>query len=113
MKTPKTPKTSKTKKTGPMTKAELVSALAARTEHSKAAIEGVLSELNALADAQIRTRGAFKVAGLVTFKTTERAARPARQGRSPKTGETIEIPAQPARKVVRARPDASLRQIPS
>lgn len=107
---PKTPKTSKSAKGAkPMTKAEIVTALASHTNQSKTVIESVIHELSTLAVAQVRKVGAFRLSGLVTFKTSERAARPARQGRSPKTGEMIEIPAQPARTVVRARPDAALR----
>lgn len=108
-KTDTKPTSKKNSKDRAQTKAEIVTTIATRTSLSKTQVEGVLHELADLAKSEIRQARPFKLAGLVSMKVAERPARPARSGRNPKNGETIEIPAKPARKVVRARPDAALR----
>ena len=73
-----------------LNKSELVSAIAAKAEISKADAE---SALNAFQEVLIDSLGkgeAVKVTGLISIERVERAAR---TGRNPRTGEEIEIPA--------------------
>lgn len=44
--------------------------------------------------------GSVRVPNFGTFKTKVRAARPARTGRNPSTGEALEIAAQPAKNYI-------------
>ncbi|PJI93644.1 HU family DNA-binding protein [Luteimicrobium subarcticum] len=73
-----------------LNKSELVSAIAAKAEISKADAE---SAINALQDVLIESLGkgeAVKLTGLLSVERVERAAR---TGRNPRTGEEIAIPA--------------------
>ncbi len=73
-----------------MNKTELVDAVAAKTELSKVqakkAIEAVLASLQEA----LVAGDSVQLVGFGTFKVNHRASR---QGRNPKTGETIEIKA--------------------
>lgn len=86
-----------------MTKAQLASELAQKTELTKVQIVKVLDTLADIADKETHKNGVFDIPGIVKIQAKQRAATPARQGRNPKTGEAITISAKPARVVLRAR----------
>lgn len=73
-----------------MNKLELTEAVAAKAEISKkAAAEAVSAVLGAIADA-LESGDSIKITGFGSFEVKERAAR---EGRNPKTGEPVQVPA--------------------
>jgi len=86
-----------------MTKAELIEAVAAKTELSKAkAQEAIEATFEAIAKA-IKKDKKFLVPGFGSFAVTKRKAR---KGRNPRTGEVIKIKAS---KSVRFKPANKLK----
>jgi len=88
-----------------MTKAELVSHLAAETSTTKAAAERMVgSVFFAIADALAREEP-VAIAGFGKFTVRARAAR---QGHNPRTGEPVAVPASkvPSFKLAKALRDA-------
>lgn len=73
-----------------MNKTELVEAIAAEAEISKAA---AARALDAAVDTITKTVAAGGSVSLVGFGTFKASARAAREGKNPKTGEKIQIPA--------------------
>jgi DNA-binding protein HU-beta len=74
-----------------MKKAELVAALAEKTELSKADVERVLDHLASVVTETLKASDEIKLSGLGTFKSAKRAAR---KGKNPQTGAVVEIPAK-------------------
>lgn len=76
-----------------MNKAELIKAIAGRTGESQAAtgriVDGLVTEIQGAA----RRGDSVDIPGLASFKVE---AKPARTGRNPSTGATIQIPAKNA-----------------
>ncbi|MCA9412006.1 MAG: HU family DNA-binding protein [Candidatus Omnitrophica bacterium] len=79
----------------PMTKAQLISALADKHELPKATVKGLLEDLAEIAYKEAKT--GFTVPGIGKLVLVQRKAR---MGRNPATGEQIKIP---AKKVVKFR----------
>lgn len=79
-----------------MNKAELVSAIAQRSEQSASAVNAVLSAFEDVVTEQVAAGGKVSLPGFLTFERSERAAR---SGRNPATGQTIQIPAATVPKV--------------
>ena len=76
-----------------MNQSELIEKVAQATELSQAAVgQAVKAVVNAILDALVAGE-AVRVAGLGSFDV---AARPAREGRNPQTGEAIKIAASKA-----------------
>ena len=73
----------------PMTKAQIVAALAEKTGLSKKDVAGLLAEMAALAYKEAKV--GFTVPGLGKLVVVNRKAR---MGRNPATGEAIKIPAK-------------------
>ena len=88
-----------------MTKKELASKIAARTELPQKQINLVLDAFVAELTEVLKKEDKLQLIGLGTFETKERKAR---TGRNVKTGETIEIPAKkvPVFKAGKALKDA-------
>ena len=74
-----------------MTKTQVVAHLADKVDLPKKTVGAVLEELVALATKEAKTTGQFVVPGL---GKAVKAARKARMGRNPQTGEAIKIPAK-------------------
>ncbi len=74
-----------------MTKAQLVTALAEKTELSKKEVQNFFDVLTKLAYSEVKANGEFLVPG---FGKMVKAKRKAREGRNPATGESINIPAK-------------------
>jgi DNA-binding protein HU-beta len=79
-----------------MNKAELVSAIAERSEQSGAAVNAVLSAFEDIVTEQVAGGGKVSLPGFLTFERSERAAR---TGRNPATGAEIQIAAATVPKV--------------
>lgn len=73
-----------------MNKTELVDAVAAKTELSKTQAKKAIEAVFASVQAALVAGDSVQLVGFGTFKVNHRASR---QGRNPKTGETIEIKA--------------------
>ena len=73
-----------------MNKSELIDAIAARTELSKAASGKALDAVIEAVVEAVAAGDTVSLVGFGSFKSSERAAR---EGKNPKTGEKIKIPA--------------------
>jgi DNA-binding protein HU-beta len=80
-----------------LTQAQVVAALAEKTDTSKKDVKGMLEALADLAVAETKRSGVCIIPGIGRLVRSDRKAR---LGRNPATGETIKIP---AKKVVKFR----------
>ena len=87
-----------------MTKAELVDQIAARANITKAAAERTLNALLASIESGLAAEGKLSLTGFGSFVVDSRKAR---QGRNPRTGAPITIPAC---KMVKFRPGKMLKE---
>ena len=88
-----------------MNKSELVDAVAAAADISKASAGNAVDAVIDLITAALKDGDQVSLVGFGTFKTSDRAAR---EGRNPRTGETIKIAASrvPTFKAGKALKDA-------
>ena len=73
-----------------MNKAELIDAVAKKTELSKKDAEKAMKAFTDVIAEQLKKGGKVQLVGFGTFEVSERAAR---EGRNPQTGETMTIAA--------------------
>jgi DNA-binding protein HU-beta len=73
-----------------LNKSELVSAIAAKSDLTKAQAEDALNAFQEVLVESLAKGEAVKLTGLLSVERVERAAR---TGRNPRTGEEIQIPA--------------------
>lgn len=78
-----------------MNKTELVAAIAAKSELSKKDAEKALKAFTDVVAAELTKGEKIQLVGFGTFEVVDR---PAREGRNPKTGATMKIPASKAPK---------------
>ena len=78
-----------------MNKTELVAAMAEKTELSKKDAEKVLKAFTDVVADELKKGEKIQLVGFGTFEVAER---PAREGRNPRTGETMKIAASKAPK---------------
>ena len=78
-----------------MNKAELVAAMAAKTELSKKDAEAALKAFTEVVSEELKKGNKIQLVGFGTFEVSERAAR---EGRNPQTGATMKIAASKAPK---------------
>jgi nucleoid DNA-binding protein len=85
------------------TKTEVYAALAEKTGLAKKDVAKVMDGLSDFIKGQIGKKGPglFVLPSLLKVKRHKKPPQPARMGRNPKTGETMEIAAKPARTVVK------------
>jgi nucleoid DNA-binding protein len=97
----------------PMSKTEILNALAEGTSLTKKQVGGVLDELAALIGKNLGKRGpgVFNVPGLMKITVVRKPATPARRGINPFTGLEQEFKAKPARNVVKIRPLKALKDM--
>ena len=97
----------------PMTKSQLFSELADRTELKKKEIVTVFEELSNIINGHIRKNGAgvFTVPGLMKVKVVRKPATKARPGINPFTGEATIFKAKKARNVVKVQPLKALKDM--
>jgi DNA-binding protein HU-beta len=88
----------------PLTQTQLTTALADRTELSKADAKRVLTALEEIVLEELGNAQKVRIAGLVQLTVRVKPAQKARKGRNPATGEEITIAAKPASVDLRARP---------
>ena len=73
-----------------MNKKELVAAVAAKVELSKKDAEAAVDAFTAVVEEELKNGGKVQLVGFGTFEVSERAAR---EGRNPRTNESITIAA--------------------
>ena len=73
-----------------MNKAQLIDAMSKETNLTKKDVESVLNSFVNVVSNQLAKKDKVQLIGFGTFETRERAAR---EGRNPRTKETINIPA--------------------
>jgi len=73
-----------------MNKKELVAAIAAKADLSKKDAEAAVDAFTAVVEEELKNGGKVQLVGFGTFEVAERAAR---EGRNPRTNETITIAA--------------------
>ena len=73
-----------------MNKKELVAAIAAKAELSKKDAEAAIDAFTCVVEEELKNGGKVQLVGFGTFEVAERAAR---EGRNPRTNETITIAA--------------------
>jgi nucleoid DNA-binding protein len=97
----------------PLTKVQLMTALAEATGVARKDVIAVMDELENVIERHIKKRGAgqFSLLGLMKVRTVRKAATKARKGRNPFTGEEIMIAAKPARTAVRITPLRALKNM--
>lgn len=78
-----------------MNKNELVASLAEKTSLKKADVEKVLKAFTDTVSEELKNGGKVQLVGFGTFEVSERAER---DGRNPRTGETMKIAASKAPK---------------
>ena len=86
-----------------MTKVELIASVAAEAGMSKKDAEKAVNAALAAITEELKNGGKVSMVGFGTFEVRER---PERQGRNPRTGETLTIPAC---KMVKFRPGKMLK----
>ena len=80
----------------PLTKTDLIAAVAAHTDYTSKDVAAVLSGIEDVVVANVAKGEKVVITGFLTF---DRAQRAARTGRNPQTGETIKIKASKSPKV--------------
>ena len=78
-----------------MNKTELVAAIASKTELSKKDAEKALKAFTDVIAEELKKGEKIQLVGFGTFEVSERAAR---EGRNPRSGEVMNIPASKAQK---------------
>ncbi|MDH5408072.1 MAG: HU family DNA-binding protein [Gammaproteobacteria bacterium] len=99
----------------PLTKSQLYTTLAERTDLKKKEIVTVFEELASLINGHVKRNGAgvFTLPGLLKIKVVRKPATKARKGINPFTGEPTVFKAKPARNVVKAQPLKALKDMAS
>jgi len=102
-----------TVKTKPMTKTEVLNALADGSGLTKKEVGSVLDELSTLISQNIGKRGpgVFNMPGLMKILVQRKPATKERKGINPFTGEETTFKAKPARNVVKIRPLKGLKEM--
>ena len=87
----------------PMTKTEVISALADSTGLTKQQVVGFFDSLTDLIAQNLKEGGpgVFNVPGMLKVKVQRKEAKPEREGKDPFTGEVRMFKAQPAKNVVK------------
>merc|ERR1711877_70717 len=74
-------------------------------------VKQCVEEYIALAAAQLKSSGSFKVAGAINLKLKQKPARPAKKGVNPFTKEPCVFKAKPASKTVKALPMKKFKEM--
>ena len=97
----------------PMTKAQLLSAIAEDTGLTRKQVTEVMDSLSSQIQRHIKRRGpgTFTLPGLLKVKTMRKPARKARKGINPFTGEETTFAAKPAHTIVKIQPLKGLKDM--
>ena len=97
----------------PLTKSQLLSAIAEETGLTKREVTAVMESLSAQIERHVKKRGPgqFTMPGLMKIKTVRKPATKARKGINPFTGEETVFKAKPARTIVKVQPLKGLKDM--
>lgn len=97
----------------PMTKAQLISAIADESGLTRKQVADVLTALGGQIQRHVKKRGpgTFTLPGLLKIRTVRKPARRARSGTNPFTGEETTFAAKPAHTVVKVQPLKGLKDM--
>jgi nucleoid DNA-binding protein len=97
----------------PMSKTDVLNALAESTGQSRKQVSGVLEALATLIGENVGKKGPgmFTVPGLMKITVQHKPATKARKGINPFTKEEVMFKAKPARNVVKVRPLKALKDM--
>jgi nucleoid DNA-binding protein len=100
-----------TKKTKPLSKSEILKAIADAVgeELSAKHVKAVVEHLVAVGHKELKKAGVFVLHGFAKFTVVKKPARPARKGINPFTKQEQTFAAKPASKSVRARPVKAIK----
>ena len=100
-----------TKKTKPLSKSEILKAIADAVgeELSAKHVKAVVEHLVAVGHKELKKAGVFVLHGFAKFTVVKKPARPARKGINPFTKLEQTFAAKPASKSVRARPVKAIK----
>ena len=96
----------------PLSKTDILNALADATGQSRKEVGAVLEALEGLIASNVsKGPGVINLPGLLKIYVHTRPATKERTGRNPATGEEIKIAAKPAKKVVKVRALKKLKEL--
>lgn len=97
----------------PLTKGGIVRAIMDMTGLAKKDATSVLEALGTVIELHVKSRGPgkFTLPGLLKINVVKKAARPARKGINPFTGEEVMFKAKPAHKVVKIKALRKLKEM--
>ena len=97
----------------PMTKAQLLSAIAEETGLTRKQVGDVMDSMGGQIQRHVKKRGpgTFTLPGLLKIKTVRKPARKARPGVNPFTGEATTFAPKPAHTVVKIQPLKALKDM--
>ena len=96
----------------PLSKTEILNALAEATGQSRKEVGATLDALETLISANIsKGPGIFTLPGMLKIYVHKKPATKEREGRNPATGETIKIAAKPASNVVKVKALKKLKEL--
>jgi len=94
-----------------LSKSETMAKLADAVGLPKSKVAEVFDAFFDLVSKELRGGRPVTIPGLAKITVAHRAAKPARPGRNPSTGEQMMFKAQPARKVVKVRAIKALKEL--
>ncbi|MDR3478558.1 MAG: HU family DNA-binding protein [Gammaproteobacteria bacterium] len=97
----------------PLTKGGIIKAIMDMTTLAKKDVVASLDALTKIIDLHVRSRGPgkFVMPGLYKITVAKKAARPARKGINPFTGEEVVFKAKPAHKVIKIKALKKLKEM--
>ncbi len=97
----------------PLTKSQILTHISEATSLSKKQVTSVLDELTLLIQASVKTKGpgAFTLPGILKINVLKKAAKKARKGINPFTGEETVFKAKPAHHAVKIRALKKLKEM--
>merc|ERR1711862_503558 len=111
MKAMKAMKAKAAMKSGVLTQTGVIASVAETNGLKNKQVKGVIDALFAVACAEIKKNGNFKLAGMLNLKLKKKPATPAKKGINPFTKEPCVFKAKPASKTVRALPMKKLKEM--
>ncbi|MBN4080405.1 HU family DNA-binding protein [Beggiatoa alba] len=97
----------------PLTKTQLFTNIAERTDLKKKDVAAVFDELASIINGHVKRNaaGVFTLPGLLKVKVVRKPATKARKGINPFTGEPTIFKAKPARNVIKCQPLKALKEM--
>jgi nucleoid DNA-binding protein len=97
----------------PLTKGGIIKAIIDITSLSKKDVVASLEALSRVIESHVKSRGPgkFVMPGLLKITVVKKAARPARKGVNPFTGEEVMFKAKPAHKVIKIKALKRLKEM--